>query len=230
MSNYIPSNTGGQDVVRVVPGPVRGNACPNPREILVIEARKVFDFCSQEDLLERCFFVAGLSANATVTGCEITNVSCSEIMPREPITDQEGQAVVSIQVNLTLNITIVPTPGAQPVTIQRIIAFPKRVVLCAPTGTDVTCEVRGTCVCTVQPVQPNQEVAEPNVCCTIQLCVVLTSSATVKALVPSFGMVLPKECNVAGAFGGCPPMPPEVCNGLAGAEIVQPERRERRDC
>lgn len=43
------------------------------------------------------------------------------------------------------------------------------------------------------------------------LCVVVQSTAAVKILVPSFGVVMPQECRVASAFGGCPPIPPDVC-------------------
>jgi hypothetical protein len=51
---------------------------------------------------------------------------------------------------------------------------------------------------------------------TIQLCVVVQSTAVAKLLVPSFGMVMPQECRVSPAFGGCPPMPPEVCGPFNG--------------
>lgn len=209
LSQYIPPMRGGQDR-RIVPGPVRGGACPPPSEIVVVEARKVFDFCFQEDTLERCFFVSGLGSAATVTSCEITQVTCSEILEREPVQDQDGLALVSLQVTLELTITVSPGPNLTPVTITRLISFPKRAVLCAPIGTEVTCDVRGTCICTVQP-STMQTGTEPNVCCTIQLCIVVTSGANVKLLVPSFGIVMPQECKVSPAFGGCPPIPPEVC-------------------
>jgi hypothetical protein len=39
---------------------------------------------------------------------------------------------------------------------------------------------------------------------------VLTSGAEAKLLVPSFGVVMPRECKVQ-ARGGCPSVPPEVC-------------------
>jgi len=215
VTQYLPPKTGGQEA-RIVPGPVRGGACPPPNEIVVVETRKVFDFCFQEDILERCFFVPGLGVGATVTQCEITNVTCTEILDREPLQDQDGLSLVSIRVSLDLRITIVPTTGATPITVTRSIAFPKRVVLCAPTGTDVHCDVRGTCICTVQPVMGGQGGTEPNVCCTIQLCITVTSAADVKLLVPSFGVVMPQECRVSPAFGGCPPMPPDVCGPGSG--------------
>ena len=209
MSQYLPPMTGGQDR-KVIPGPVRGGACPPPSEIVVVEARKVFDYCFQENTLERCFFVPGLGPAASVKSCEITQVTCSEILDREPLPNQDGLALVSIQVTLELSITVSPGPHVAPVTVTRIMSFPKRVVLCAPTGTEVTCDVRGTCICTVQPLAA-QAGAEPNVCCTIQLCIVITSGAIVKILVPSFGVVMPQKCKVSPAFGGCPPVPPDIC-------------------
>ena len=51
---------------------------------------------------------------------------------------------------------------------------------------------------------------------TTLLCVVVQSTAVAKLLVPSFGTVMPQECRVSPAFGGCPPMPPEVCGPFNG--------------
>lgn len=209
----------GEAETRIRPGPVRGGACPPPSEIVVIDARKVFDFCFQEETLERLFMVPGLGAGAAVVDCQITDVTCGEIMDREPLPDQDGLALVSIRIVLELTITIRPSPNSNPITVRRTIVFPKRVVLCAPTGTDVICDVQGTCICTVQPTPQNQP-AEPNVACTIQLCIVVQSSADVKMLVPSFGLVVPQECRVAPAFGGCPPTAPEVCGPIT---IGEPE-------
>lgn len=223
MSKNLPPVAGVQDL-RVLPGPIRGGHCPPPREIVVVEARKVFDFCTQDDLLERCFFVAGLGQGAMVVDCQIANVTCQEIMEREPLPTKPGKALVSIQVNLTLNLTVVPATGQAPVMLQRNISFPKRVVLCAPTGTDVTCDVRGTCICTVQPPSPTPVETEPNVCCTIQLSTTLTVTANVKVLVPTFGMVLPKECTIAPVLGA---MVPPDCDEPVG-RIIDPFDRDHK--
>jgi len=175
VAHSAPTKTVVQDPT-VVPGPLRG-LCPPVSEIMVLEARKVFDFCFQEDLLERCFFVPQLTNGAAVIDCQIVDVVCTEVNDREHLPDGKGLALVSLQITLTINVTIVPATGAQPIVLTRTIAFPKRVVLCAPLGTDVTCDVRGTCICTVQPpVVTNGQViptTEPNVCCTIQLCIVV---------------------------------------------------------
>jgi len=176
VAHSVSAKIGVQDPA-VVPGPLRG-VCPPVSEIMVLEARKVFDFCFQEDLLERCFNVPQLNNGAAVIDCEIVDVVCSEINDREHLPDGKGLALVSLQITLTINVTIAPSPHAHPIVLTRTIAFPKRVVLCAPLGTDVTCDVRGTCICTVQPpvVNNNGQViptTEPNVCCTIQLCMVV---------------------------------------------------------
>lgn len=49
---------------------------------------------------------------------------------------------------------------------------------------------------------------------TMQLCIVVKSVADVNVLVPTFGIVVPKECQVAPAFGGCPPLPPQQCRDI----------------
>lgn len=201
--------------MNVVPGPIRGGQCPPPREIVVVDARKVFDFCAQQDLLERCFFVPDLSAGARVLECAISDVTCEEILDREPLNNGDGRAIVSIQIRLTLTITIMPGMGQSPIMVRRTITFPKRVVLCAPPGTEVTCDVQGTCICTVQPTAADAGEAEPNICCTIQLCVTLTVTANVKVLIPSLGTVMPNECPSAASPTGCPPIPPE-CEGPVG--------------
>lgn len=206
MSQQFPNDVA-ETRTKIIPGPIKGT-CPPFKEIMVIDARKVFDFCFQEDILDRCFFVPEVGTGAEILDCEIVDVTCVEIMEREPIPETGGLALVSLQVTLTLRITLIPTTGATPIVINRPLAFPKRVVVCAPDGTDVNCDVRGTCICTLQPVVNQVTTTEPNVCCTIQLCIVVQVTADVKILVPTFGFVMPKECQVAPAFGGCPPIPP----------------------
>jgi len=217
------SPTAGEMDVTVVPGPIRGGQCPTPREIVVVDARKVFDFCTQEDILERCFSIPDLGEDASVLDCRITNIQCEEIMDREPVRDNRGRALVSIQITLTLRLTIMPDAGEHPIRVERTITFPKRVVLCAPEGTEVSCDVQGTCICTVQP---DAAEGEPNVCCTIQLCTVLTVTASVKLLVPSFGSVSARRCPSAASPAGCPPEV-EDCE----PPFVQlPASRRNRNC
>jgi hypothetical protein len=46
---------------------------------------------------------------------------------------------------------------------------------------------------------------------TTHLCIVVKTTADVNLLIPTFGVVVPQECQVAAAFGGCPPAPPRQC-------------------
>ncbi len=208
----------------VIPGPIRGGHCPAPREIVVVDARKVFDFCTQEDLLERCFTIPELGAHGSVLSCRITDIRCEEVADRQPVHQgDDGRAVVSIQITLTLRLRVLPDSGERPIVVERTITFPKRVVLCAPDGTDVTCDVEGTCICTVQP---DAAEGEPNVCCTIQLCTVLTVTADVKLLVPAFGSVRPRRCPSGASPQGCPPEV-EDCDPPV---VRLPIRRRDREC
>jgi hypothetical protein len=189
-------------------GPVTSGSCPPPTEIVVIEAPKVFDFAFQEERLERAFTVEGLSDDAVVLACEIRDVNCCEVRDRRPLNDGTGLVEVTLRIDLCIRIVIRPAPGEEPVFIERIIRFQKRVLLCAPDGTDVTCDVQGNCLCTLQPDLSGG--LEPNLFCRIHLCISVTASALVKLLVPIFGMVLPRAAEDA-ISANCPPIPPAQC-------------------
>jgi hypothetical protein len=231
---YMKPIAGAQNDV-IVPGPILG-PCPPPTEIICIEAKKVFDFCFQEELLEKCF---RLEEEVTeVEDCEIESAVCREIRDRRPVEGRDGLFLVSLQIDLILRLTLLV--DEEEVVRRRRITIVKQVVLCAPLGTEVTCEVAGTCICVVQDqtlppelvengaAQPEPAEDEPNICCTVQLCITIQSLATVKILVPALGLCVPAECRVAPAFGGCPPMPPGQCfpetlgglNGLNGVNGV----------
>lgn len=172
MSQRSKTITAGQQDV-IIPGPVRG-ACPPPTEIVCIDARKVFDFCFQEETLERCFVLE--EAVTEVVDCHIESVTCREVREREPIEGRDGFFLVSLQIDLILRITLL-IEGMEVDRFRRI-TFVKRVVLCAPMGTMVDCVVTGTCICVLQeqtlppgvvgiPLEVGDD--DPDICCTIQL-------------------------------------------------------------
>lgn len=190
----------------LLPGPVTAGSCPPPTEIVVIEAPKVYDFCFQEDRLERAFTLDNLADGAMVLACEIKEVHCCEVADRRPLNDGSGLFEVTLRIDICIRVILRPGLDEEPVKLERLIRFQKRVLLCAPEGTDVTCDVNGNCLCTLQP----SDAPDPNLFCTINLCVTVTVCALVKLLVPTFGLVLPKACQEA-AFAGCPPVPPPGC-------------------
>lgn len=175
---------------KLLPGPVAAGACPPPTELVVIEAPKIYDFCFQEDRLERFFTLDDLSDGATVLSGEIVEVRCCEIAERRAVNDLFE---VSLQVDACMRVIFLPGMGEEPERLERLVRLQKRVLLRAPEGTDVTCDVQGECLCTLQPGCAN----DPNLFCTINLCVTITVSALVKLLIPTFGLVMPKACENA---------------------------------
>jgi hypothetical protein len=175
-------------VSKLLPGPIAPGECPPPSELVVIEAAKIVDFCFQEDRLERFFTLDDLSDGAAVRSCEIVEVRCCEVAERRPVGDLFE---VTLRVDACIRVIFVPGIGEEPERLERLVRLQKRAVLRAPEGTEVTCDVQGDCLCTLQPSDGN----DPNLFCTINLCVTITVSALVKLLIPTYGLVMPKACD-----------------------------------
>lgn len=172
----------------------------------MIEVPKVYDFCFQEDRLERFFTLEGLADGAVILACEIVDVDCCEVAERRPLPDGSGLYEVTLRIDACMRLILCPGAGEEPERVERLIRYQKRVALCAPEGTDVTCDVTGDCLCTLQPGCG----VDPNLFCTITLCVTISVSSLVKLLIPSFGLVMPKACPES-PLSVCPPMPPLGC-------------------
>ncbi|RJX18130.1 MAG: hypothetical protein C4570_07495 [Ammonifex sp.] len=170
-------------------------------EVICIETFKVYDFCFQAESREQCFnlpdncpsfpFPAGSTAN-----CEIVDSpTCTEISRTAP--DETGRSNVTFAVSTTIKIIIVGPECEVLCVFKKTINFTKTVVLCAPDGTFTDCAiVDSACQCVLIGEQ---------VCCSVDLCIVIQSRAVVKLLIPSFGFCVPKECEQVS------PAPPLVC-------------------
>ena len=170
-------------------------------EVVCIETFKVYDFCFQADSREQCFsvpencecfpFPPGSTAKCEIEGTP----TCIEISRTDP--DETGRANVTFAVSATIKITIVGPDGEVLCTFNKTISFTKTVVLCAPEGTFTDCAiVSSACQCVLIGEQ---------VCCSVDLCLVIQSRAVVKLLIPTFGFCMPKECEQVS------PAPPVVC-------------------
>lgn len=168
------------------------NPCPDPTEIVCIEVLKVYDFCFASERKENvCFDIPPacyppVPPDATVT-CSITAVSCDEISRRPSATP--GLTDVTLKICVDVTLTITPAGGGLPsCTFSDTFCFIKTVTLCAPDGTEVQCEIPnfrcGPCF-----VMPNNEV-----CCEIDVCILIQAKAVVKLLVPAYGFCIPAEC------------------------------------
>jgi hypothetical protein len=184
---------------QVVPGPCPATGCPPPTEIVCIEVHKVYDFCFQTETRDNiCFEIPdacgtvppGSTASGTVTSVTCTATSIQPIPP-------DGFANVTLLITVTLSNTITSPGGQTLCTFTGTFSFLKTVVLCAPQGVSISCEVPATAVgpCVI---------IGDDVCCTVSLCLLIESVAKVKLLVPSYGFCVPAPCVVA-------PFPPFPC-------------------
>ncbi|QIA26439.1 hypothetical protein DYI95_001825 [Thermaerobacter sp. PB12/4term] len=189
-----------QQVDQVVPGPcdpVYG--CPEPTEIVCIETVKVYDFCFQTDRRENvCFPIPaafqGILPSDLVT-CEIVQVTCQEVSRQED-PNNPGFADVTLLVTVTMQFTIRRNDNVV-AQFEDSFGFLKTVLLCAPEGTVIQCESAGSrcgpCV-----------IINGQVCCEVDLCLLIQSKALVKLLVPAYGFCVPAPCVTL-------PKPPLVC-------------------
>ncbi len=195
-------------VTVVVPGPCPPHGCPPPTEIVCIETLKVYDFCFQNDTVENaCFAIPAACVppvtTAVAVNCAITNIT-SAVVQRTPLPPPApvGFARVTIRLILTLSFTLVRADGTTLCTFTADFPFLKTVALCAPAGTDVVVETRGT------RCGPCFILAGTQVCCEIDFCLLIQSRALVKLLVPAFGFCVPAECvELPKAPLPCPPSP-----------------------
>lgn len=183
---------------RELPPMAGGSAEVHPREVICIEAKKVFDFCFQEQRIERVFEnLTNSHGEKVIVECRIDtqNVRCREV-ERKPADDKKGKFIICLAIEVPVRLII----GTD--VVERKLTFLKQVVLFAPKGTEVQCEVTGNCCCLFDKEQDH-------ISCVFDLCVVISAKATVRILVPTLGFCAPKECS--GIVTGCPPLIPHDC-------------------
>lgn len=172
-------------------------------EVICIEAKKVFDFCFQEQRVERFFPTPNIPDGTPVmVDCQIDtqNITCREVSPRETVDPKKNRFLICLAIQVPVTIRVMnQATGLIITTISQNLIIPKQVVLCIPAGTEVQCEVTGNCCCVFDDTPQQNQIN-----CVFNLCIVIKSKATVQVLVPTLGMCMPKECRSVPA--GCPPM------------------------
>ncbi len=197
----------------VVPGPC-SHGCPAPTEIDCIQVNKVYDFCFEADTNSNvCTPIPShcceIPLGATATGA-VQSVSCS-VVGSTPILNPQGTptgfADVTLMVTVVVDYTITSSTGTVLCTFSGSFSFMKTIVLCAPTGTSIDCNVPSS---SVSPVA----ILNGQVCSTVTVCLLVSSVAMVNLLVPSYGFCTPAPCLVSPQPPfSCPPSPlyPEAC-------------------
>jgi hypothetical protein len=188
----------------IVPGPCPPEGCPPPTEIDCIEVNKVYDFCFQTETRENICFAIPSSCGTVPTGstatATVTSVSCTT-QSIAPITGSGGFANVTLLITVTESITITAPDGTTLCTFTGQFFFFKTVTLCAPTGVTIDCTAPATSVgpCVI---------IAGEVCCTVNICLLIESTALVKILVPTYGFCVPAPCVVSPSPPfACPPSP-----------------------
>lgn len=195
---YDPVN---DDEVQVAPGPCDPEyGCPEPTEIACIETLKVYDFCFQSERRENVCFklphACPVCHSTDKVACEIVGVECREVS-RTPDPENPGFADVTLLVTVTLKFQIFGD-GTVICYFDDSFSFLKTVLLCAPEGTQIQCESAGSrcgpCA-----------VVNGQVCCQVDVCLLIQSKAWVKLLVPAYGFCVPAPCVVIPTPPACPP-------------------------
>jgi len=184
---------------QVQPGPCPPEGCPAPTEIACIQTTKVYDFCFQQESREDvCFPIPTDLTNPPVPGatitCTVDNVTCTVLSVTPSGVDGFANVTLLITVSITFSWT---NPDNTTGSFTDTFSFTKTVTLCAPDGTNVTCEIAAS-RCGPSYLLNNQ------ICTQIDLCILIESLALVKLLVPAYGFCTPSECVVL-------PKPPLAC-------------------
>lgn len=182
----------GTQPTAVQPGPIPASGAPAPSEIVCVEVEKVFDYCFQEVTVQRT-----LPAPAVPVGmplrCQLNTRGAScHVLSAQP-----GQEELR-HVNMTVTV-----PGTVEVGENTAIPFTfvvfKSVQLYAPEGTQVHCGVTGSCMADLIDLNGDGQAEE--VGAQANLCIVIQSKASVKLLVPAYGLCVPGPVRETPAHG-----------------------------
>jgi hypothetical protein len=168
-------------------------------EVICIEAKRVCDFCFQEQRIERTFpaTVTVPTGTTPMVTCMIDemNITCREVERRE-VDSRKNRFLVCLAITVPVRITV------DTQTITQNVVFLKQAILCAPAGTDIECQVTGDCCCFF-------DTTTSMLNCVFNFCVVIQSKATVRVLIQTLGNCVPKHCR--SVIAGCPPGEMEPC-------------------
>lgn len=181
----------------ITPGPCPDEGCPSPTEIDCIVVDKVYDSCSQTITTTQTFDCP----DCTISGCAI-DLSCSSctVGAITPSTTTDYSDVTFI---IGAEYTVTCSNGD---TRTRTAYTTQTVTLYNPDGTTPSCTiVSGACMCVNLPTD--------DISCTLTLCVLFQTTATVQLMIPTYGFCVPPTCPAVGPVLPCPPtslFPPQA--------------------
>jgi hypothetical protein len=176
----------------VTPGPCPSTGCPAPTQIDCIVVDKVYDSCTQTVTVTQTVTapVAGCTPSSCAIDLATSTCTVGAVTPTTVTDYNTITFVISGAFSVTCGGVTVPETAVS--TIQ--------VTLYNPPGTTPSCTIlSGTCTCVALPTGL--------LSCTVTLCVLFQTSATVQLLVPTYGFCQPQPCPQVGPVVSCPPSP-----------------------
>jgi hypothetical protein len=176
----------------VSPGPCPSTGCPSPTQIDCIVVDKVYDSCTQTITITQTFTP---TAPCTVSSCSVDLAASSCTV---------GAVTPSVQPNynditfvIAINYSVDCTSG---VALSETADTTATVTLYNPPGTTPSCSIlSAACTCVNLP--------NGSISCTLTVCLLFQTTATVQLLVPSYGFCEPPVCPQVAPVLACPPSP-----------------------
>lgn len=178
----------------VTPGPCPDTGCPPTTEVDCIVVDKVYDSCSQTITTTQTFSVKG-DKKCSVSSCAIDLATSTCTVGA--ITPTSVADYNNITFIISANYSVTCMSGD---VLPETVVTTQNVTLYSPSGTTPSCTIlSGACTCVNLP--------NGDISCTITLCMLFQSTATVQLLVPSYGFCVPPVCPQVGPVLACPPSP-----------------------
>ena len=178
----------------ITPGPCPPEGCPPPTEIDCIVVDKVYDSCTQT--ITTTQITPAVGTTCTVTGCSIdlTTSSCTVAAITPSVTPDFNDITFLITVDYAVTCATGPSPVVGPAFVTQVVT------LYNPTGTAPSCTIlSGACTCINLP--------DGSISCTLTVCVLFETTATVQLMIPTYGFCAPPVCPTVGPVLPCPPVP-----------------------
>ena len=175
----------------VTPGPCPVTGCPPPTEIDCIVVDKVYASCVQTVTASETF---------TIVGC-LAPITCSVNLPASScivgaITPSGTPDINNVTFVVTTALTVTCAAG---IPNSETIVTTVTVPLYNPSGTTPSCTLlSASCVCVLT--------GTSTVNCTISVCLLAQTTATVQLMIPTYGFCVPSPCE-PGPVLPCPPVP-----------------------
>lgn len=181
----------------VSPGTCGPEGCPPPTQIDCIVVDKVYDSCVQtltitQTIPDGACVVAGCTFDLATSSCSVGTVTPSTTTDYSDIT-----FVIGAEYQITCVSGAILTEEAY--TTQTVTLY-------NPDGTTPSCTIlSGTCMCVNLP--------NGDISCTLTLCVLFQTTATVQLMIPTYGFCVPPLCPAVAPVLPCPPtsmFPPQA--------------------